>query len=146
MFSDKNIVALIYIDEDKSLNFLKIDGYAQEENNGVISYENIHYYEKAGNVSYVTDIHGNYTSFGGSMASGNFSKLATVGGGLLFGFMGMALGVALTYKPTEQKAVNTSFSIESDIKKIDDRNVILNFYSEIKKQYLPRIHTVPKIE
>ena len=136
LFSDKNKVALIYIDENKSLNFLKIDGYAQEENNGVITYENIHYYEKAGNVSYATDIHGSYSSFGGSMTGGKFSKLATVGGGLLFGFMGMALGAALTYKPAEQKPINTSFSIDSDIKKIDDRSVMLNFYSEIKKQYI----------
>lgn len=50
--------------------------------------------------------------------------------------MGMAVGTALTYKPAEQKAVNTSFSIDSDIKKIDDRSVILNFYSDIKKQYI----------
>ena len=136
LFSEKSKVALIYIDEKKSLNFLKIDGYALEENNAIISYENIHYYEKAGNVSYATDINGNYSSFGGSMTGGNFSKLATVGGGLLFGVMGMALGASLTYKPAEQKAISTSFSIDSDIKKIDDRSVMLNFYSEMKKQYV----------
>ncbi len=136
LFSDKNKVALIYVGDNKSLNFLKIDGYAQEENNGVILYENIHYYERAGNVSYTTDIHGNYSSFGGSMTGGKVSKLATVGGGLLFGFMGMALGAALTHKPAEQEQMNTSFSIDTDIRKIDDRSVILNFYSEIKKQYI----------
>lgn len=70
------------------------------------------------------------------MTGGNFSKLAVAGGGLLFGFMGMALGAALTYKPAEQKAINTSFSIDSDIKKVDDRSVMLNFYSEMKKQYI----------
>lgn len=136
LFSEKGKIALIYIDEKKSLNFLKIDGYAHEENNAIIAYENIHYYEKAGNVSYATDIHGNYSSFGGSMTGGKFSKLATAGGGLLFGVMGMALGAALTYKPAEQKPISTSFSIDSDIKKIDDRSVILNFYSEMKKQYM----------
>jgi hypothetical protein len=31
LFSDKNMVALIYIDEKKSLNFLKIDGYTNDE-------------------------------------------------------------------------------------------------------------------
>lgn len=30
-FSEKNKIAAIYIDGDKSLNFIKIDGYAQEE-------------------------------------------------------------------------------------------------------------------
>lgn len=70
------------------------------------------------------------------MTGGKFSKLATVGGGLLFGYMGMAIGAALTYKPAEQKPVNTSFSIDSDIMKIDDRSVILNFYSDTKRQYI----------
>lgn len=67
---------------------------------------------------------------------GSFSKLTAVGGGLLFGLMGMALGTALTYKPMEKESVDTSFYLDSDIKKIDDRNIILNFYSEAKKQYI----------
>ena len=136
IFAEKNKVALIYIAEDKSLNFLKIDGYEEEENIGVIAYDHMHYYEKAGNIHYTTSIQGNYSSFGGSVTGGNFSKLAAVGGGLLFGFMGMAIGTALTYKPAEQKPVNTSFSIDSNIESIDDRNVILNFYSDNKKQYV----------
>lgn len=136
LFADKNKIALLYIDENRGLNFLKIDGYAEEENRGIITYENIHYYEKAGNVHYITDIHGNYSSFGGSMTGGNFSKLATMGGGLLFGLMGMAVGVALTYKPVEQKPIETNFTISSDVKTIDDRNVILNFYSDSKGQYV----------
>lgn len=136
LLSDKNRVVLIFIGSNRNLNFLKIDGYTQEENIGVVPYENIHYFEKAGSVSYVTDIHGKYTSFGGSMTGGSFSKLAAVGGGLLFGLMGMALGTALTYKPMEKESVDTSFYLDSDIKKIDDRNIILNFYSEAKKQYI----------
>ena len=136
LFSEKNRIALVFIDEDRSLNFLKIDGYEREETNGVITYKNIHYYEKAGSISYATDVHGNYASFGGSMTGGNFSKLAAVGGGLLFGLMGMTLGAALTYKPSEQEPVHTSFSIDSDIQKIDDRSVLLNFYSDAKKQYI----------
>lgn len=136
LYAEKNKTALIYIDNDKSLNFLKIDGYTQEENNGIITYDNIHYYEKAGNISYVTDIHGNYSSYVGSMTGANFSKLAAVGGGVLFGLMGMAIGTALTYKPAEQKSTNTTLSIDSDIKKIDDRSVLLNFYSDVKKQYI----------
>lgn len=135
-FSEKNKVALIYVDKNKSLNFLKIDGYAQEENNGVIEYKNIHYYDKAGNVSYVADINGNYTSFVGGVTGGNFSKLAAVGGGLLFGMMGIALGTALSYKPSQSLPSYSSFTIDTDVKKIDDRNVILNFYSDMKKQYV----------
>lgn len=136
LFESPNKVALIYIDESRSLNFLKIDGYEEEEHNGCIAYEDIHYYEKAGNIHYTTDIHGQYTSYGGSITGGSFSKLAAVGGGLLFGLMGMGIGAALTYKPARQEAVNTSFVIESDVRKIDDRSVILNFYSNTKKQYI----------
>lgn len=136
IFSDKNKIAVLFIDEEKGLNFLKIDGYEKEENRGIITYKNMHYYEKAGNIHYTTDIHGNYSSFGGGVTGGNFSKLAAVGGGALFGLMGMAVGAALTYKPVEQKPFKTEFSIDSDVRTIDDRNVILNFYSDSKQQYV----------
>ena len=136
LLREKYKLATIYIGNDRSLNFLKIDGYGQEESNGTIPFEKIHYYEKAGSIHYVTDIHGSYSSYGGSVTGGNFSKLATVGGGLLFGMMGMTAGALLTYKPAETKGGTTRFEIESDAKKIDERSVILNFYSDIKKQYI----------
>ena len=41
--------------------------------------------------------------------------------------MGMAAGAALTYQPMEQKPVEANFAINSDVRMIDDRNVILNF-------------------
>lgn len=132
----KNKIAAIYVGNDHSLNFLKIDGYGKEESNATIPYNKIHYYEKAGNIHYVSDIHGNYSSYGGSFTGGDFSKLATVGGGLLFGMMGMTAGALLTYKPAEYKGAQTFFHIDSDVKKIDERSVILNYYSDIKKQYI----------
>ena len=42
----KNKIAAIYVGNDHSLNFLKIDGYGKEENNATIPYDKIHYYEK----------------------------------------------------------------------------------------------------
>ena len=129
-------LATIYIGKDRSLNFLKIDGYGKEESNGTIPFEKIHYYEKAGNIHYVADVHGSYSSYGGSVTGGNFSKLATVGGGLLFGMMGMTAGALLTYKPAQTNSGTTRFEIESNAKKIDERSVILNFYSDTKKQYM----------
>ncbi len=136
LFREANKMALIYIGKDKSLNFLKIDGYTQEESNGVISFEDIHYYEKAGEIHYVTDIRGSYSNYGGSITGGNISKLAAAGGGLLFGMLGMAAGALLTYKPAEIKSGGTQFDINSDVKEVDSRSVILNFYSETQKQYL----------
>lgn len=136
LFEEANKTALIYIGEDKSINFLKIDGYAKEESTGIIEYDKIHYYEKVGNVHYTTQIHGTYSNYGGGFTGANFSKLLTAGGGLLFGMMGMAAGALLSYKPVKQDPVNTSFEIDSDVNKIDDRNILLNFYSDSKKQYI----------
>ena len=135
-FEDKNTIALIYIDKDKGLNFLKIDGYNEEESLGVIPYDKIHYYEKAGNIHYVSEINGKFSSYGGSFTGANFSKLAAVGGGLIFGTIGMTAGALLTYKPSQQQPSNNTFDISSETKKIDERNVILNFYSDEKQQYI----------
>ena len=135
-FEDKNAIALIYIGNDKGLNFLKIDGYNEEESLGVIPYDKIHYYEKAGNIHYVSEINGKLSSYGGSFTGANFSKLAAVGGGLLFGTIGMTAGTLLTYKPSQQQPSNNTFDISSETKKIDERNVILNFYSDEKQQYI----------
>lgn len=136
LYKDKNKIALIYIDENRSLNFLKIDGENKEESTGIIPFDKIHYYEKAGDIHYVSEIHGDYSSYGGSITGGNFSKLAAVGGGLLFGMLGMTAGALLSYKPTQTEGTKTDFTINSDTKQIDSRSVILNFYSDIKKQYI----------
>lgn len=122
----KNEIVALYVGQNKALNFLRINGYSQEENVGTIPFEKIHYYEKAGNVSYTTDIHGSYSSYGGSFTGGRYSKLAALVGGALFGFMGMTAGALLTYKPTQQMTNNTHITLESETIKIDDRNVILN--------------------
>ena len=134
--SDKNQIVAMYIDSERGLNFLAINGYRKEETVGHIPFDKIHYYEKAGNVSYTTDIHGSYSSFGGSMTGGSFSKFAAGLGGVLFGFMGMAAGALFSYEPAKQEPINTSFKLDSEVIKIDDRNVILNFYSDEKKQYI----------
>ena len=54
----------------------------------------------------------------------------------MFGYMGMIAGALFSYRPAKQEPVNTNFSLDSEIVKIDDRNVILNFYSEPKRQYV----------
>ncbi len=136
LLRNKYEVALIYIDKDKNLNFLRIDGYNQEESNGVIPFSKIHYYERAGSIHYTTEINGAYSSFGGSITGVTFSKKATFWGGLLLGPMGMAGGALLTHKPSKTEMPNTELSIESDIRKVDDRNIILNYYSDAHKQYI----------
>ena len=133
---EKNKAILIYIDQQKAVNFLEINGYAQEESVGTIPYDRIHYYDRAGNVSYTTDIHGAYSSFGGSMTGAQFSKKAAAIGGALFGMMGMAAGALFSYKPAEIKPASAEFTLDSEIVKIDDRNVILNFFSDSRGQYV----------
>ena len=48
----------------------------------------------------------------------------------------MTAGALLTYKPAQQTPSSTNFSLDSEVIKIDDRNIILNFYSDMKKQYI----------
>lgn len=126
----------IYVDKQKNLNFVSIDGIRQQESNACIAYDKIHYYEKAGSIHYTTEIRGHYDSFGGSFSGGKISKKATMISGLLFGPMGMAAGAVLTHKPAIAEMPSTSFDIESDIQRIDERSVILNYYSDSKKQFM----------
>ena len=136
LFKENLQIALIYIDKSRGINFLKIDGNSHEESNGVIPFSKIHYYEKAGTIHYTTELNSSYSSFGGSLTGGTFSKKAALWGGLLLGPMGMAGGALLTHKPAKIELPSTSFNITSEVKKIDDRNVILNYYSDIHKQYI----------
>ena len=128
--------ACIYIDKYRNLNFLKIDGNCEEESNACIPYHKIHYYEKAGSIHYTPDINGKVSSFGGSVMGATISKAGTLFGGLLFGPMGMAAGAVLTYKPQKVIVPKTEIELTSETKTIDDRSVILNYYSDVKRQYI----------
>lgn len=129
-------LACIYLDQEKNLNFLKIDGVNSEEVNTVIRFEQIHYYERAGAIHYVSETHSKYDNFGGRISGATFSESAALLSGLLLGPMGMMGGLMLTYKPAKIEPPSTSLHIDSKIKEIDDRSVILNYYSEQKKQYM----------
>lgn len=48
----------------------------------------------------------------------------------------MAAGALFLYQPSQTTLPTTSFDIKSDIKKIDDRNVILNYFSDTHKQFI----------
>ncbi len=50
--------------------------------------------------------------------------------------MGMVAGALLTHKPAKIDLPTTSFDISSEVKKIDDRNIILNYYSDVHKQFI----------
>lgn len=126
-----------YIDKNKSLNLLKIDGFSQGESNACIPYDKIHYYEKAGSVHYTSDIKGEYSNFGGSFTGATVSTAASIVGGLLFGPMGMAAGALLTHKPAGTlRPGSSSFKVSSQPHKVDDRSVILNYYSDTKQQFM----------
>ena len=115
---------------------VKVDGEAKEEDIGVITYDKIHYYEKAGNVHYVSETNGSYSSFGGSLTGATFSKKAALFSGIMFGPMGMATATLMSYKPAQQKPPETHFELTSETKRIDERNVLLNFYSDERNQYI----------
>lgn len=53
--------------------------------------------------------------------------------------MGMAVGAMLSYKPAEYTLpthIPGNLDISSELTKIDERSVILNYYSEQHKQYM----------
>lgn len=133
---EKMKCAALYIDERGNLNFLAIDGENLLENNAVIPNDKLHYYEKAGTIHFATEINGSGSSFGGSFSSGTVSKSAVIWGGVLFGAMGMAAGALLSHKPAEYIAPTFNLNISSNTHKIDDRSVILNYFSEAKNQYI----------
>lgn len=139
---NKNNCFAVYISDKKGINFLVIDAESETEIHTVIAYNEIHYYEKAGEVYYATSINANYTSsqsFGGSFVGAKVSTGAVALGGLLLGQMGMAIGALSSYKPatyTPQKYTPSQLNISSEIKRIDERSVILNYYSEQHKQYI----------
>lgn len=131
-----------FIGEDKSMNFLFIDARSNSEIHSVISYDEIHYYEKAGAVHYATTVNADYTSgqlFGGSFVGGKISTGMAALGGMLFGPMGMAIGAMSSYTPakyTPPTYTPSKLNISSEITKIDDRSIILNYYSQQHKQFV----------
>ena len=130
------IFACIYIDKNKNFNFLKLDGNNKEESNACIPYDKLHYYEKAGSIHYTTSINGKASSFGGSINGATISKFGTILNGVLFGPMGLAMGAVASYKPQTITLPENSFEMSSETKTIDDRSVILNFFSDAKRQYI----------
>lgn len=136
LYNQELVFAGVYVDRNRNLNFLEINGVTKEEYNACIPYEKIHYYEKAGSVHYATEINGTYASFGGTITGGTISKKTTLLGGLLFGPMGMAAGAVLSQKPLRVSFPSNSFDISSEIQRIDDRSVILNYFSDVRKQYI----------
>lgn len=133
---------IAYIGENKDLNFLLIEAKTETEIHTIIKYNEMHYYEKAGDVHYATNINANYKggqSFGGSFVGAKVSTGAVALGGLLLGQMGMAIGALSSYKPatyTPPTYTPSQLNISSEITKIDERSVILNYYSEQHKQYI----------
>lgn len=140
--SSDDSCSLLYISNNKSLNFLAIDGKSRQEVNGIIPYDHIHYYEKAGTIHYVTAVNASYTegsSFGGSFKPGRCSIASSMLGGLLFGPMGMAIGAMAGYKPAEYTPPTYTpghMEVQSNQVRIDERSVILNYYSDEHKQYM----------
>ncbi|MDF2937042.1 MAG: hypothetical protein K0Q90_2415 [Paenibacillaceae bacterium] len=128
--------AALYIGDNKSLNFLVIDGRRMQETNASIAYQDIHYYERAGAIHYTTNIQSEITSFGGSFVGGDVSAGAAILGGLLLGPMGMAAGAMLTHTPTAFTAPDIRLDIRSSPNRVDDRSVILNHYSVSHGQFI----------
>lgn len=127
--------ACIYIDEQKNLNFLTIDGYNKEESNACIPYEKIHYYEKAGNVYYTSDINAQCSNYGGSFTDATISKGATAVGGLLFGAMGLTANIynfLQTHLPEKKYSIVVEIEKENAVKM--QENSIMSIEGNMSQQ------------
>lgn len=135
-------ITFAYIDENRNFNIKSVDKIKMECVFSTLGYQHIHYYEKAGAIHYVTDINIDYkgaSSFGGSFVPGKVSLAPAIVGGLLAGGMGMAVGAMIGYKPERYvppQISPASLKANSQAQRIDDRSVILNYFSEKNKQYM----------
>lgn len=135
-------ITFAYIDENRNFNIKSVDKIKMECVFSTLGYQHIHYYEKAGAIHYVTDINIDYqgsSSFGGSFVPGKVSLAPAIVGGLLAGGMGMAVGAMIGYKPERYvppQISTASLKANSQAQRIDDRSVILNYFSEKNKQYM----------
>ena len=126
----------LYIGKDSSLNFLNIDGINNEEACTTIPYDKLHYYEKAGNIHYISTINTSASSFGGSFSGATFSKPASLISGILLGPMGMLAGALFSHKPATSTPSKSKINIQSTPEQIDARNVILNYFSDKHGQFI----------
>lgn len=135
-------ITFLYIDEAKNLIIKSVDKIEMECVFSTLEYKYIHYYEKAGTIHYVPEINLSYTgsrTFGGSFVPSKISLSPAIVGGLLSGPMGMAVGAMIGYKPaqyTPPEITPSKLDVHSQTQRIDDRSVIINYYSEKTRQYM----------
>lgn len=123
----------VYLNKNKDIVFLSIIGESRSETAGIIKNDFIHYYEKAGVIHFVPNVSG--SSYGGSFTGSHIDNTRAVAfESLFFGTWGLSHSLVKHYKPASMEFPD--IQIDTTVDKIDDRNVILNYYSESKKQYL----------
>lgn len=118
------------------MNFLYIDGYSESQNLRTIKYDQIHYFEKYGDIHYVSELNASYSNNMGEYKGTSFSKPLVYWNYAFGNAQSILASALLTYEPAHMDNANTEFKVSSDLKKIDERAVLLNFYSDEKKQYI----------
>ena len=121
-------IAVMYIDENKDINFLGINGTLFQSVHGVISYKNISYIDKPEALTFIPAAEnivdgGNFITIGSDVLSEMLK-------GILFEAMHMNEGMMEGYK--------TPASYELEHKNIpsDVEYAVLNFYSDMIEQYV----------
>lgn len=126
--------AVLYIDEGKSLHFLNIDAMEEQESHMVIPHEKLHYWEKAAKLSYTVGGDDDTSFYGGSLTGDFLTQTPLVWNEILDRIVGMEEGAAYSDHIANAGAALDEFS--TDASKVKAINVILNFHSQNKGDYV----------
>ncbi len=121
-------IALMYIDENKNINFLGINGTDFQSVHGFISYKSINYIDKPASLTLNADSEDNVD--GGNFVTIGSDVLNEMLKGILFEAMHMKEGMMEGYKAP------ASYELENKNIPSDVEYAVLNFYSDIIEQYV----------
>lgn len=121
-------ISLMYIDENKNINFLGINGTDFQSVHGFISYKSINYIDKPSSLTFNPE--SDDTVDGGNFITIGSDILNEMLKGILFEAMHMKEGMMEGYKAPN------SYELEHKNIPSDVEYAVLNFYSDIIEQYV----------
>lgn len=127
-------IKLLYIDNERNLHFLNIDAQEEQESHMVIPKDKLHYWETAARLSYTIGSNEDTITYGGSLTGNFITQTPMVWNEILDRIIGMEEGAAYCDHIAHAGGALNDFS--TDPMKVKAVNVIMNFYSDSKGEYI----------